>query len=154
MAQDIDKRLSELGITLPELPKPKFSYVPGVVSGKMIYVSGQTPTKDGELLFRGKLGRELRIEDGYQAARRAAINCVAELKLVLGDLNRVRRLVQLSGYVASADGFSQQPAVVNGASDLMLEIWGENGRHARKALGVNELPDGAPVEIELIAELV
>jgi enamine deaminase RidA (YjgF/YER057c/UK114 family) len=154
MAQDIDKRLAELGITLPELPKPKFSYVPGVVSGKMIYVSGQTPTKDGELLFRGKLGRELRIEDGYQAARRAAINCVAELKLVLGDLNRIRRLVQLSGYVASADGFSQQPAVVNGASDLMLEIWGENGRHARKALGVNELPDGAPVEIELIAELV
>lgn len=153
MSGDINRRIEELGIQIPELPKPKFSYVPGVVTGNLIYVSGQTPTKDGKLVYRGKLGSEMDVEEGYKAARLAGINCVAELKLVLGDLNRVKRLVKLSGYVASSDGFTKQPAVVNGASDLMLEIWGENGRHARKAIGVNELPGGAPVEVELIAEI-
>ena len=153
MSSDINDIIKELGIELPQLPKPVFSYVPGVITGKLIYVSGQTPTKDGELVCKGKVGGELKVEEGYEAAKLAAVNCVAELKLVLGDLNRVVRIVNLSGYVASAEGFVQQPAVVNGASDLIVKIWGEQGKHSRKAIGVSELPGGAPVEIELIAEI-
>ena len=153
MSSDINDIIKELGIELPQLPKPVFSYVPGVITGKLIYVSGQTPTKDGELVYKGKVGGELKVEEGYEAAKLAAVNCVAELKLVLGDLNRVVRIVNLSGYVASAEGFVQQPAVVNGASDLIVKIWGEQGKHSRKAIGVSELPGGAPVEIELIAEI-
>ena len=153
MSSDINDNIKELGIELPQLPKPVFSYVPGVITGKLIYVSGQTPTKDGELVCKGKVGGELKVEEGYEAAKLAAVNCVAELKLVLGDLNRVVRIVNLSGYVASAEGFVQQPAVVNGASDLIVKIWGEQGKHSRKAIGVSELPGGAPVEIELIAEI-
>jgi enamine deaminase RidA (YjgF/YER057c/UK114 family) len=101
----------------------------------------------------GKVGGDMKVEEGYAAAKLAAVNCVAELKLVLGDLNRVIRIVNLSGYVASEEGFVQQPAVVNGASDLIVKIWGEQGKHSRKAIGVSELPGGAPVEIELIAEI-
>jgi len=153
MSSNINDNIKELGIELPQLPKPVFSYVPGVITGKLIYVSGQTPTKDGELVCKGKVGGELKVEEGYEAAKLAAVNCVAEMKLVLGDLNRVVRIVNLSGYVASAEGFVQQPAVVNGASDLIVKIWGEQGKHSRKAIGVSELPGGAPVEIELIAEI-
>jgi enamine deaminase RidA (YjgF/YER057c/UK114 family) len=153
MEGDINERIKELGIEIPKLPKPVFSYIPGVITGNLVYVSGQTPTKDGELVYKGKVGGDLKVEDGYEAAKLAAVNCVAELKLVLGDLNRVVRIVNLSGYVASEEGFVQQPAVVNGASDLIVEIWGEKGKHSRKAIGVFELPSGAPVEIELIAEI-
>jgi enamine deaminase RidA (YjgF/YER057c/UK114 family) len=153
MAGDINDRIKELGIEIPRLPKPVFSYVPGVITGNLIYVSGQTPTKDGELVYKGKVGGDLEVEEGYEAAKLAAVNCVAELKLVLGDLTRVVRIVNLSGYVASEEGFVQQPAVVNGASDLIVKIWGEKGKHSRKAIGVYELPSGAPVEIELIAEI-
>ena len=153
MAGNIDEKIKELGIEIPRIPKPKFSYVPGVITGNIIYVSGQTPTKEGKLVYRGKLGRELKIEEGYEAARLAAINCVAELKLILGDLDRVKRIVNVGGYVASDEGFAKQPAVVNGASDLIVEIWGEDGKHSRKAIGVYDLPDGAPVEIDLIAEI-
>jgi enamine deaminase RidA (YjgF/YER057c/UK114 family) len=153
MAKDIHEKIRDIGIKIPELPKPKFSYIPGVITGNLAYVSGQTPTKEGTLIYRGKVGGELELEDGYEAARLAAINCVAELKLVLGDLNRVKRIVNVSGYVACAEGFVKQPAVVNGASDLIVEIWGEEGKHSRKAVGVYELPDGAPVEVELIAEI-
>ena len=150
---DINEVLKEKRIVVPELPQPRFSYIPGRIAGSLAYVSGQTPTKAGALVYRGKVGREVSIEDGYQAARLAALNCVAELKLVLGDLNRVKQIVKLNGYVASAEGFTQQPRVINGASDLLAEIWGEQGKHARKAIGVYELPDGAPVEVELIAEV-
>ncbi|MHC4104615.1 MAG: RidA family protein, partial [Planctomycetota bacterium] len=116
MAGDINDKIKELGIKLPQLPKPVFSYVPGVITGNLIYVSGQTPTRDGELVCEGKVGGDIKVEEGYAAAKLAAVNCVAELKLVLGDLNRVIRIVNLSGYVASEEGFVQQPAVVNGAS--------------------------------------
>ena len=153
MAGDVNERIKEYGIEIPVIPKPKYSYVPGVITGSLIYVSGQTPTKDGVLVYKGKLGDDITEEDGYKAARLACVNCIAELKLVLGDLNRVKRIVNLSGYVASSEGFVHQPAVVNGASDLIVEIWGEDGKHSRKAIGVFELPDGAPVEIELIAEI-
>ncbi len=153
MANDINERIKELELEIPGLPKPVFSYVPGVITGNLIYVSGQTPTKDGELVCKGKVGGDLKVEEGYEAAKLAVVNCIAELKLVLGDLNRVVRIVNLSGYVASEEGFVQQPAVVNGASDMIVKIWGEKGKHSRKAIGVFELPGGAPVEIELIAEI-
>ena len=149
----IEKRLKELGISIPIIPPPKFSYIPGVVVGNLAFVSGQTPTINGELKFKGKVSIDLSVEQAYLAAQLAALNCIGELKVVLGDLDRVKRIVQVSGYVASSEGFVEQPQVVNGASDLILQVWGEFGKHARKAIGVKELPGGAPVEVELIAEI-
>lgn len=146
-------RLRELGLEMPAPPKPAGAYVPAKVSRGLIYASGQTPTVDGELAYRGKVGDEVGEEDAYAAARLAALNCVAELHYVLGDLARVRGIVKITGYVASAPGFDQQPRVINGASELCQELWGESGRHARAAIGVAELPFGGPVEIELIAEI-
>ena len=149
----VHDRLRELGIELPKLPPPVAAYVPAMIGRGLVFASGQTPTVEGKLVYMGKVGREVSREDAYAAARLAALNCVAELALVLGDLGQVRRILKLTGYVASAPGFGEQPAVVNGASELLLELWGENGRHARAAIGVSELPFDAPVEVELIAEL-
>lgn len=146
-------RLRELGLEMPAAPKPAGAYVPAKISRGLIFASGQTPTVDGELVYRGKVGDDINEKDAYAAARLAALNCVAELHYVLGDLDRVREIVKVTGYVASAPGFGQQPRVVNGASELLLELWGESGRHARAAIGVAELPFGGPVEIELIAEI-
>ena len=147
-----EARVRELGIQIPTLPPPVASYVPAVRTGDLVFASGQTPTVDGVLQVQGKLGGEVSIEQGQQAARLAALNCVAEVRGLLGSLDRVARIVRLTGFVASATGFAQQPAVVNGASQLIEEIFGEAGRHARSAIGVAELPGGAPVEIELIVE--
>lgn len=146
-------RLRELGLEMPAAPEPAGAYVPAKISRGLIYASGQTPTVDGELAYRGMVGDEVNEEDAYAAARLAALNCVAELHYVLGDLARVHGIVKVTGYVASAPGFYQQPRVINGASELYQELWGESGRHARAAIGVAELPFGAPVEIELIAEI-
>ena len=145
-----EARVQELGIRIPTLPPPVAIYVPAVRTGDLVFASGQTPTVDGVLQVQGKLGGEVSIEQGQQAARLAALNCVAEVRGLLGSLDRVARIVRLTGFVASATGFAQQPAVVNGASQLIEEIFGEAGRHARSAIGVAELPGGAPVEIELI----
>jgi len=145
-----EARVRELGIQIPTLPPPVAIYVPAVRTGDLVFASGQTPTVDGVLQVQGKLGGEVSIEQGQQAARLAALNCVAEVRGLLGSLDRVARIVRLTGFVASATGFAQQPAVVNGASQLIEEIFGEAGRHARSAIGVAELPGGAPVEIELI----
>ncbi len=146
-------RLSELGLELPAAPKPAGAYVPAKISRGLIFASGQTPTAEGKNVYEGKVGKEISEEDAYAAARLAALNCVAELHYVLGDLGRVREIVKVTGYVASAPGFGQQPRVVNGASELFQELWGENGRHARAAIGVAELPFDGPVEIEVIAEI-
>lgn len=146
-------RLSELGLELPAAPKPAGSYVPAKISRGLIFASGQTPTVEGKNVYEGKVGKEVSEEDAYAAARLAALNCVAELHYVLGDLGRVREIVKVTGYVASAPGFGQQPRVVNGASELFQELWGDNGRHARAAIGVAELPFDGPVEIEVIAEI-
>jgi enamine deaminase RidA (YjgF/YER057c/UK114 family) len=146
-------RLSELGLELPAAPKPAGAYVPAKISRGLIFASGQTPTVEGKNVYEGKVGKEVSEEDAYAAARLAALNCVAELHYVLGDLDRVREIVKVTGYVASAPGFGQQPRVVNGASELFQELWGENGRHARAAIGVAELPFDGPVEIEVIAEI-
>lgn len=148
-----EARLRELEIEVPTLPPPVAAYVPAVQTGNLVYASGQTPTIDGVLQMRGKLGTDLTIEEGQAAARLAALNCLAEVRGSLGSLDRVVRIVRLTGYVASAPGYGDQPAVLNGASWLLEEIFGEAGRHARSAIGVAELPSGAPVEVELIVEV-
>lgn len=146
-------RLRELDLELPSAPQPAGAYVPAKISRGLVFASGQTPTVEGEPAYQGKVGNEVNEDDAYAAARLAALNCLAELHQALGDLGRVREIVKVTGYVASAPGFGQQASVVNGASDLLQDLWGENGRHARAAIGVAELPFNGPVEIELIAEI-
>jgi enamine deaminase RidA (YjgF/YER057c/UK114 family) len=148
-----ERRLADLGIAIPMLPPPVAAYVPAVRTGRLVYASGQTPTIDGVLQVRGKLGDAISVEEGRGAARLAALNCLAEVRGLLGSLDAISRVVRLTGYVASAPGFGEQPAVMNGASQLLEEVFGEAGRHARSAIGVAELPFGAPVEVELIVEV-
>lgn len=147
-----EDQLTALGLTLPPAPKPVASYVPAVRSGNLLFLSGILPMKDGKPAWTGKLGRELTVEQGAEAARWTCLNALAVVRAELGSLNAVTRIVRLGGHVASADGFTQQPAVVNGASDLLVSIFGEAGRHARLALGTYELPLGAAIELELIIE--
>ncbi|HKD77665.1 MAG TPA: RidA family protein [Ktedonobacterales bacterium] len=148
-----EQRIQELGLTLPATPQPVANYVPAVQTGRLIYASGQTPTVNGQLQMTGKLGREISIEQGQQGARIALLNCLAGIRSVTGTLDVITRIVKLQGYVASAEGFTAQPQVVNGASLLLEEIFGDVGKHARISLGVAELPGGAPVELELIVEV-
>ena len=148
----IEERLEALGIELRALEAPVANYLHAKVFGDCIYVSGCAPVKDGVSLYRGRLGRDLTVEEGYQAAREAAVYLISVLKFELGDLDRVTGIVKLLGFVASADDFFQQPAVINGASDLMVEVFGDAGRHARAAIGVNAIPGDLPVEIEMIAQ--
>jgi enamine deaminase RidA (YjgF/YER057c/UK114 family) len=119
--------------------------------GEIVYLAGQDPLKDGKLQYVGKLGADFSLEEGYEAARLCALNLLAILQDYLGDLARVRRILKVVGYVNSAPGFSEQPAVVNGASDLLVQVFGDNGKHARTAIGVNELPGNIAVEVDLIA---
>ncbi|MEK4025942.1 RidA family protein [Mammaliicoccus sciuri] len=150
----IEKRLAELGIELPEAPKPAAVYVPAKKFGdKFLYISGQDCRKDGVLIYEGKVGSDLTIEQGYEASRQAMINTLAVVKSVIGDLDKIKDFVKLLGFVNSAEGFVEQPYVINGASELLEEIFGERGRHARSALSANELPFNTPVEIETILEL-
>ncbi|MDF2963451.1 MAG: hypothetical protein K0S39_5186 [Paenibacillus sp.] len=149
----IEQRLRELGIELPASPEPRFTYIPCNQTGKLIYLSGQDCRVDGKLLYEGKLGTDLTIEQGQEAARQTIINCLAVMKGYLGDLDRVVKIVKLLGFVNSAPGFADQPYVMNGASNLLVEVFGESGKHARSAIGTSELPFHTPVEIELIAEI-
>lgn len=149
----IEHRLTELGIVLPKPPEPVAQYVPAVIAGNFVYTSGCDCRKDGTLLHTGKLGAELTVEMGYEAARQTAINLLAVLKEAVGELDRIRRIVKVLGMVNSAPGFHLQPLVINGASDLFVEVFGERGKHARSAVGMNELPFNTPVEIEVIAEI-
>lgn len=150
----IEEKMREAGVILPEAPKPVAAYEPSVIFGdSLVYVSGQDCKKDGKLLYEGRLGEELTVEEGIACARQSMINCLAALKYSIGDLDRVKRIVKVLGFVASAPGFGEQPYVINGGSELLIEIFGENGKHARAALGANELPFGTPVEIEMIVEL-
>lgn len=149
---DAETKLKELGIVLPPAPKPVAAYVPAVTTGNLIFVSGQDCKKNGELLFKGKVGRELTVEQGYAASRQCMINLLAVLKEHVGDLNKIKRIVKLLGFVNSADGFVEQPYVINGASELLIELFGDKGCHARSALSAKELPFDTPVEIEMIVE--
>ena len=148
-----EARLTELGITLPLAPKPVATYIPAVRAGDLLFLSGTGPFKDGAIVYAGKLGKDLTVEQGYEAARLTLLNALAMVRQELGTLDRVTRVVRLTGHVASADGFTQQPAVNNGASDLLVQIFGEAGRHARLALGAAELPLNMAIELELILQV-
>ncbi|MEW6544805.1 MAG: RidA family protein [Nitrospirota bacterium] len=148
-----EERLKQLGIELPAPPKPVATYVPAVLAGDLLFVSGVLPFRDGKVVQPGKLGKDLTLEQGYEAARLALLNALSLVKRELGSLDRVKRVVRLVGYVASAEGFTQQPAVVNGASDLLVKLFDEAGRHARVAVGAAELPLQAPVELEFIVQV-
>lgn len=145
-------RLADLGLALPSVAAPLAAYVPAAQSGSHVYVSGQLPLVDGALPATGKVGAEVSPEQGAQLAQRCALNALAAVEALVG-LARVVRVVKLVGFVASAPGFTGQPAVINGASELLGAVFGEAGRHARSAVGVAELPLGAPVEVELIVEI-
>ena len=153
MAGTIEQRLIDHDIELPEAATPVANYVPAVQSGSMLYISGQVPLWNGQRRHIGKLGADTSVEDGQTAARLCALNVVAQAKAALGDLDRVTRVVKLVGFVNSAPDFTDQPAVINGASDLMVEVFGDSGRHARSAVGVAALPLGVAVEVEAILEI-
>ena len=148
----IADRLKALNIEIPKV-EPRFNFVPGVQVGNLLFISGQTPEIDGVMQYAGRLGADLDVETGKKAARLAALNCLAEMETVLGSLERVERIVRVIGYVRSAENFGEQPLVINGASELLIEVFGENGRHARAALGTSELPFNAPVELEMIVQV-
>jgi enamine deaminase RidA (YjgF/YER057c/UK114 family) len=148
-----DARITELGITLPLPGKPLGNYIPGVRVGNLLFLSGHGPERDGGPTVRGKLGRDLSIEEGYKVAREVGIKLLGSARSLLGSLDKVKRVVKVLGMVNSAEGFGAQPQVINGFSDLMVEVFGENGRHARSAVGMAELPMGIPVEIEMILEV-
>ncbi|HXF72254.1 MAG TPA: RidA family protein [Actinomycetota bacterium] len=147
------ERLRELGLELPAAPQPVANYVPVVVAGGLAFVAGQVATEGGSVLHPGHLGAEVSVEEGRAAARRCALQALAALREELGGFDRLERIVQVTVFVASAPGFTDQPAVANGASDLLVDLLGEAGRHARAAVGVAELPLGAPVEVALVASV-
>jgi enamine deaminase RidA (YjgF/YER057c/UK114 family) len=149
----IESKLKTLGIALPEPPAPVGSYVPSVRTGNLLFLSGMIPFRQGKLVFEGKVGRELSVEEGQEAARLSLLNALAVVRHSLGSLDHVKRIVRLSGHVASAPGFYQQPLVLNGASDLLVQIFEERGYHSRLALGASELPLNAPIELDLIIEI-
>ncbi len=149
----VENRLSELGLVLPDAPKPVAAYIPAKQSGKLVFTAGQLPMVNGELISKGLLGQEVAIEDANKAARVCTLNALAAIKGVIGDLDRIKQIVRVVGYVASIPTFTQQPAVVNGASELLLEIFGDAGKHARSAVGMAVLPLNASVEIELTIEV-
>jgi enamine deaminase RidA (YjgF/YER057c/UK114 family) len=150
---NIETKLKEKGIVLPTAPKPVANYVPAVRAGELLFTSGVLPMKEGKLAYEGKLGKDLTVEQGQEAARLALLNALAVVKQETGSLDRIVRVIRLTGHVASAPGFVQQPMVLNGASDLLVAIFGEAGRHTRAALGAAELPLNSPIELELIVQI-
>ena len=146
-------RLAELGLTLPPVAAPGGAYVPAVRTGQFVYTAGQLPVVDGKLPATGKVGAEVSAEDAAGMARTCALNALAAAAQAAGGLAAIRRIVKVVGFVACAPGFSGQPQVINGASDLLIAVFGDEGRHARSAVGVAELPLNTPVEVELIAEV-
>ena len=147
-----NQRISDLGITLPQVATPAGAYVPAVVSGNLVFTAGQIPLVDGKLVATGKVGKDLSADQANEIARICALNAVAAVKSVVGDLDRVTKVVKVVGFVASTPDFTAQPSVVNGASELLEQIFGDRGIHARSAVGVAVLPLDAPVEVELVVE--
>lgn len=145
-------RLAELGLVLPKVAAPAGAYLPAVAGGDLVFTAGQLPFVDGALATTGVLGLDVEVADAADLAGIAALNALAAVADLLGDLERVVRIVKVTGFVASAPGFTQQPAVINGASNLLVDVFGDAGRHARSAVGVAALPFGSPVEVELIAQ--
>jgi len=149
----IEERLAEMGIILPPAPQPVASYIPVKVVGDLAWVAGQIPMQDGAVTVAGKVGGEVTIDDANAGARRCALQALAALQAALGTLDRVKGIVKLDVFVASATGFTDHPKVANGASDLLVEVFGDEGRHARAAVGVPELPLGAAVEVALLVQV-
>lgn len=148
-----EAKLKALHIELPMAPKPVANYVPVVRAGDLLFLSGVLPSREGQLILTGKLGQGITIEQGMEAAKVAALNALAIVRSEVGSLDKVKRIVKMVGHIASAPGFTDQPQVLNGASDLLVQIFGEAGKHARVAVGAAELPRQAPVEIELIVQV-
>jgi enamine deaminase RidA (YjgF/YER057c/UK114 family) len=148
-----EQKLKELGLMLPQPPKPVANYVPAVKTGNLLFISGHGPYDDGNTKISGKVGRELTMEEGYQAARNVTLNCLATVKAAVGDLDKVKRVVKLLGMVNCTEDFKDQPKVINGCSDLLVAIFEDAGKHARSAVGMQALPNQIPVEIEMILEI-
>jgi len=149
----IEEKLKAMGLVLPLAPTPVANYVGAVQAGDLVFVSGHGPVKDGTLVYRGKLGRDFSVSEGYEAAKLVMLNCLASLRDAIGDLDRVQRIVKLLGLVNSTPDFLEQPGVINGASDLLVELFGDRGRHARSAVGMAVLPFDIAVEIEMIVQV-
>lgn len=149
----VEEKLKELGLVIPQTPAPLAAYIPAVQTGKFVFTSGQVPILDGKIKFAGKVGRDLNEQEGQQAAELCALNCLSAIKSAAGDLDNIERIIKLVVFVNSDENFTAQPKVANGASELMIEIFGEKGKHARSAVGVNQLPMNAAVEIEMIVLL-
>jgi enamine deaminase RidA (YjgF/YER057c/UK114 family) len=153
MIKKIEERLLEISLVIPDLSPPLAAYIPAKQTGNLVFTAGQLPMVNGELVSKGLLGQDVEIDEANKAARICTLNALAAIKGVIGDLDRIKQIVRVVGYVASVPTFTQQPAVVNGASELLLEIFGENGKHARSAVGMAVLPLNASVEIELTVEI-
>ncbi len=149
----IEAKAKELGFEVPIPAKPVAAYVPTTRTGNLVFTAGQVPMVAGQLKYQGKLGAGISVEQGYDSARVCALNCLGAVKAEIGDLDKVTRIVKVVGFVASAEGFTDQPKVINGASELLVALFGEAGKHARSAVGVAELPMGCPTEVEMIVEI-
>ncbi len=149
----VNEKLKEMGIEIAEAPKPLASYIPATQLGNLVYTAGQVPLQNGKLNIAGLVGKDVSLEDAQAAAKICAMNCLSAVKSVIGNLDKIERIVKVTVFVASADGFVDQPKVANGASDFFVEVFGEKGKHVRSAVGVSGLPINAPVEIEMIAEI-
>ena len=149
----VEDKIKELGCILPETPKPLAAYIPAIKTGDYVYTSGQVPFAEGELKYAGKIGFDLSIEEGQKAAELCALNALSAIKSVIGDLNKIEQIIKVTVFVNSADAFTDQPKVANGASELLGNIFGDAGRHVRSAVGVNELPIDSAVEIEMIVKV-
>ncbi|MCW2754974.1 MAG: RidA family protein [Marmoricola sp.] len=148
-----EERLAELGLSVPEVAKPVAAYIPAVRSGNQVFTSGQLPMRDGQLMATGKVGGEISVEEAVACAQQCALNALAAIRAELGDLGAIKRVVKVVCFVASTPDFTGQPQVANGVSELLGEVFGEAGRHARSAVGVPVLPLDAPVEVEMIVEI-
>jgi enamine deaminase RidA (YjgF/YER057c/UK114 family) len=149
----IEEKIEQMGITIPEAAKPLAAYIPALKVGNLIMTSGQVPIAAGVIQFQGKVGKDLTEEDGKEAAKLCAINCLSAVKSLTGSLDKIKRIIKLTVFVNSAEGFTAQPKVANGASEFIVEIFGEAGKHVRSAVGVSELPLNSAVEIEMIVEV-
>ena len=149
----IEKRLKELGIIIPNAPKPAGSYIPVVLSGKLAFVSGQIPIKDGQVVYQGKVGDTQSIDDAQEAAKLCVINGLAQIEAYCGTLDNLEKIIKISGFVNSTKDFTEHPKVINAASDLLMKIFDEKGRHSRIAIGVSSLPLNATVEIDMVVEI-
>ncbi len=149
----IEHKIKELGLILPEAPKPVAEYIPAKKIGNLVFTSGQGPIKDGKFIYVGKIGGGVSLKEGYESAKICAINCLAAIKSVIGSLDKIDEIIKVKGYVNSTSDFYRQPEVVNGASELIVKIFGEKGKHARSALGTSVLPGNIPVELEMIVKV-